>query len=394
MQLAWAENVVRETNGRILILAPLAVAPQTIREGVKFGIEVHRAVPGKDPKKGISVTNYQQLNKYNPSDFDACVGDESGAIKHSESETRKDVTEFMRKMKYRLLCTATPSPNDYTELGTSSEALGQMGHADMLTTFFKNNEESLNPIWWGSKWRMKMHAEVPFWRWVCSWARALQKPSDLGFDDEGFKLPPLEIKQHVVEVPNLCDGTFDHVAVTLNEQRVELKATLRQRCEKVAELVQGRKPSVVWCHLNPEGDLLEKLIPGAVQVSGSDSDEFKEETFLAFADGQIDTLVTKPKIGCWGLNWQHCASMTFFPSDSWESYYQAVRRCWRYGQKRKVLVDVITTPGMNKVLRNLQRKDEAAKVMFQNLVKEMNNVYSPAKEEPGKNGKMEIPRWL
>ena len=391
-QLVWAENMVRKTNKPVLILAPLAVSAQTVREGEKFGIECKQSRDGSYKSK-IVVTNYERLHYFDSSDFAGVVCDESSALKHFDSERRKDVTEFLKQVKYRLLCTATPAPNDYIELGTSSEAVGQMGRMDMLATFFKNDENSLHPIWFGSKWRMKKYSERDFWRWVCSWARAIRKPSDLGFDDGQFVLPPLNVEQVTLDSTRFREGFGLRLARTLDEQRAERRKTIGMRCEKVAEIALKQSPNLVWCHLNAEGDLLEKLIPGAVQVAGCDSDQVKEERYLAFADGQIDTLVTKPRIGCFGMNWQHCSSMTFFPSHSFEQYYQSVRRCWRYGQENPVKVTVVTTSGESGVLRNLQRKAKAADEMFEQLVEEMGNAM---KIEVGISGtdKMEAPAWL
>ena len=336
-QLVWAENVVRHTNGRVLILTPLAVAPQTIREGEKFGIEVSR-----HPAAQIHVTNYERLSHYDPADFVGVVCDESSILKSFDGVRRGEITAFMRKMRYRLLCTATAAPNDYTELGTSSEALGHLGHTDMLNRFFKNEQNTIKPMVYRhkgqdfaklaerAKWRFKGHAEESFWRWVCSWARAVRRPSDLGFEDSDFILPPLEEQEHLVFARSLPAGKlFALPAMGLHEQRGERRRTIKERCEKAAELVDHKEPAIMWCHLNPEGDLLEKLVPDAVQVSGADHDDAKEEKLLAFVSGQARVLVIKPKIGAWGLNFQHCAHVTMFPSHSFEQYYQGIRRCWR-----------------------------------------------------------------
>lgn len=295
------------------------MGPQTVREGTKFGIKVNRSLNGK-AQPGITVTNYERLHYFNPSDFSGVVADESSAIKCFTAQRQKSVTQFMEGVEFRLLCTATAAPNDYIELGTSSEALGYLGRMDMLGMFFKNDEGSLHPIWWGSKWRMKPHAELPFWRWVCSWARAIRRPSDLGYEDGRFVLPKLTVNQYTVDPPKgSYVGLFPPLAVTLADQRKERRNTIEQRCELVASLVDEPKCSVVWCHLNSEGDLLERIIPGAVQVKGSDRDEAKEERFMAFVDGQIKVLVTKPRIGCFGMNWQHCSDMTFFPSHCYDA---------------------------------------------------------------------------
>ena len=387
MQLVWAENVVRHTKRPVLILTPLAVGPQTVAEADKFGIHAERSSDGT-VKAGITVTNYERLHLFNPSDFAGCVCDESSILKSFDGVRRSEITLFMRKMHYRLLCTATAAPNDYTELGTSSEALGYLGHTDMLGRFFKNDQNTIKARVYlngggnhagsrdAAKWRFKGHAEIPFWRWVCSWARAIRRPSDLGFSDTRFVLPPLTEREHFVEVETPAEGLlFALPAVGLKEQREERRRSISDRCEKVASLVNGTgQPALVWCHLNDEGDLLNELIPDARQVSGDDSDDEKETAFLDFARGQTRVLVTKPKIGAWGLNFQHCAHISFFPSHSFEQYYQGVRRCWRFGQSRSVAVDVITTEGERGVLRNLQRKAAAADQMFSSLVREMNNV--------------------
>ena len=376
MQLVWAQNIVEHTNKPVLIVAPLAASAQTVQEAGKFSIGVERSSSGEfSTRAGIVITNYERLHLFDSSRFVGLVCDESSILKNFDGATKATVTEFMRKLPYRLLCTATAAPNDYIELGTSSEAIGELGHMDMLTRFFKNDESSLAPLSHGSKWRFKPHAEQPFWRWMCSWARAARKPSDLGFDDARFVLPQLIETVTTVEASRPMNGyLFAVPAQNLQEQREERRMTIRERCETVAEKSQGADKFVAWCHLNDEGDLLEKLIPGAMQVSGSDSDERKEEIFSAFTLGQLRALVTKPRIGAFGLNWQHCARMSVFPSHSYEQYYQAVRRCWRFGQTRDVHVDVITTKGESDVLGNLKRKAEQADQMFAALVQEMRNV--------------------
>ena len=396
MLMAWAENIVRHENKPVLVVTPLAVTAQIIREADKFGIEAHRSNDGK-PVGDITVTNYEKLDRFNWQDYSGVVCDESSRIKSADAATRLLVTDFMRKVRYRLLCTATAAPNDYIELGTSSEALGYLGFMDMLNRFFKNdNNNSGMRRMYGEmpKWRFRGHSELPFWRWVCSWARALRKPSDLGFSDDGFHLPPLYENEHLVMANNKREGfLFEIPARDLREQREERRRTVIERCEKVAELVKHERPSFVLCHLNDEGDILEKLIPDAVQVSGSDSDEKKEERLLAFADGKARVLITKPKIGAHGLNFQHCNHLTFFPSHSYEQYYQGVRRCWRFGQKRPVTVDVVMTEGERKVMLNLQRKAADADRMFDNLVAEMNNAEGIKSIDKIINP-MEVPSWL
>ena len=269
---------------------------------------------------------------------------------------------------------------------------------DMLNRFFKNDlNNSAQGRMRGEviKWRLKGHAETPFWRWVCSWARAIRRPSDLGFNDDGFLLPPLHEVEHLVEANSLAAGMlFALPAVGLKEQREERRRTVQERCQTVADLVNHTgQPALVWCHLNEEGDVLQSLIPDAVQVAGSDSDDRKEDRLEAFADGRARVLITKPKIGAWGLNYQHCNHVTFFPSHSFEQYYQAVRRCWRFGQKRAVKVDIVTTEGERGVMRNLQRKSDQADAMFSRLVAEMNNALTIERAN-NMNTQVEVPSWL
>lgn len=386
MQMTWAENVVRKENKPVLILTPLAVGSQTVREGEKFGIEGRISKTGQ-PKSGINIANYERLHHFNPNDFAGLVCDESAILKSFDGVRRQQITDFMRKMKFRLLCTATPSPNEYIELGTSSEALGYLGYMDMLARFFKNNQgNSIRPSIYrhggrkfsqldeSAKWRFKGHAEDPFWQWVCSWARAVRKPSDLGFDDGPFNLPPLIERQHKVDAKSNPDGMlFALPAFGLSEQRDERRRTIDERCERAAELVNDTgQPAIVWCSLNDEGDMLEKFIPDAIQISGRDDDDAKEAKFLAFIEGRDRVLVTKEKIGAWGLNFQHCAHSVSFPTHSFEAYYQSIRRCWRFGQKRQVISDIVTTEGEKDVLANMQRKAVAADKMFADLIRHMN----------------------
>lgn len=393
--LTWAQNVVEHTNRPVLVLTPLAVAGQTTREATKFGIETSRSSDGSLPSK-IVVTNYERLMNFNPADFAGVVCDESSILKSFDGARKAEITDFMRKVRYRLLATATAAPNDYIELGTSSEALGYMGYMDMLNRFFKNDQNnSATRRMYGEapKWRFKGHAELPFWRWVCSWARAMRKPSDLGFDDGAFRLPPLIENEHLVEAESLPSGMlFNLPATTLPEQRGEKKRTIKERCERAAELVNHDRPAIIWCQFNEEANLLERIIPGATQVSGSNSDEVKERRFMDFTDGNIRVLVTKPKIGALGLNFQHCAHVVYFPSHSFEQYYQAVRRCWRFGQKRPVHVDVVMTEGERRIMQNLRRKAEQAEAMFANLISEMNSAMAVNTAKRFDKA-MELPAW-
>lgn len=394
MQLVWAENVRRHTGRPVLLLTPLAVSYQTEIEAEKFGIDAAVSRNGKVDAP-ITITNYGRLHLFDQSQFGGCVCDESSAIKAFDGVRRALVTEFMRRMEYRLLCTATAAPNDYVELGTSSEALGYLGYMDMLSRFFVNNLNNSASRYRGKEasWRFKGHATQPFWRWVSSWARAMRKPSDLGYDDTGFNLPPLEHRSHVVQARELKDGQlFDMPAIGLREEREEARRTLIERCELAAELLNTADPGVAWCQLNAEGDLLTKLIDGAIQVSGADSPERKEDALLAFSRGEVRVLVTKPAIGAWGLNWQHCNHMTFFPSHSYEQYYQAVRRCWRFGQTRPVLVDIVTTEGVANALHSLERKADQADRMFGELVLHMQQALELQRTDTY-DQPVEVPAW-
>ena len=400
MELVWAENVYKQTGRPVLILTPLAVATQFAQEAERFGVDAARSIRGEITAP-IMIVNYERLHFFDPDMFGGVVCDESSILKSFDGVRRAQITEFMRMKEYRLLGTATAAPNDYTELGTSSEALGYLGYMDMIGRFFTNKQNtshSLTGRWRaksGDMWRFKGHAEQSFWRWVASWARALRKPSDLGYDDNGFILPELSVVEQLVKANTPPPGMlFNLPAVNLHEQRQERRRTLKERCEMVAALVNDTgEPAVVWCNLNDEGDLLNKLIPDAAQVSGKDTDDQKEAKFEAFSNGTLRVLVTKPKIGAWGLNWQHCNHVTFFPSHSYEQYYQAVRRCWRFGQERPVTVDIIATEGDKFVMDNMKRKEKAAGEMFTSLVAHMND----SKEIErlfAYNEQVEVPEWL
>lgn len=419
MQLTWAENVARHTDRPVLILTPLAVASQTVREGEKFGIECHRSGDGTVAGR-IVITNYERLEHFNPANFAGVVCDESSILKSFNGHTRKAITRFMAKMPYRLLCTATAAPNDYTELGNSSEALGELTYSDMLRRFFaqlddkgQKREERLqqsaeaminaNANYYKklafrvsqtiSQWRLKHHAREHFWRWVASWARACRMPSDLGFTNDGFILPGLTERDHVITAPPPDGMLFSIPAFGLAKEREERKRTIHERCAFAAQLVDHDQPAVIWCHTNAEGDLLEQLIPDAAQIAGRTPDDRKVELYEAFANGNQRVLVIKPKIGAWGLNWQHCAHVVTFASHSYEQHYQSVRRCWRFGQTRPVTVDVIATEGEARVLVNMRSKSERAALMFDQLVAQMNaatviNRINPYTTTP------EVPQWL
>jgi hypothetical protein len=396
MQLVWAENVRRKTGRPVLIGTPLAVNIQTLQEAEKFGIDAARSSDGK-AAAGITITNYERLHLFDPADFSGMVCDESSILKNYDGARKGIITEFLKKIPYRLLCTATAAPNDYIELGTSAEALGEIGYMDMLTRFFRNEQNTNNPnrLWSdGGKWRFKKHAERPFWRWVCSWARAVRQPSDLGFSDDGFVLPKLTETEHSVKAKAKASGfLFDLPAVGLKEQRDERRRSIEERCELAADQVERHPRSVVWCHLNPEGDLLENLIPDCIQVSGADSDDEKEEKLLAFINGKVKRLVSKPVVAGFGLNMQSCAHIVTFPSHSFEQYYQSVRRCWRFGQKKPVSVDIIASEGEKGVLKNLRRKADAANKMFSELVSLMGEALKVTADKDYSK-KERIPTWL
>lgn len=410
MQLVWAENVVRHTNKPVLILTPLAVSHQTVREAAKFGIEAHHCKDGT-AKPNITVTNYERLDRFNPDDYAGVVCDEASILKHWSGATQKAVTRYLSKVPYRLLCTATPSPNDFIEMGTLSEALGCLNYTDMLGTFFRQisddeKKKRATPddvihskrLSWRvlqsfGQWALRAHAFEPFWKWVASWARACRKPSDLGpFDDSEFVLPPLNRRDHTVIPKTPPPGfLFTIPAFGLNQERGERRRTLDERSELVADLVKDSDCAVIWCHLNPEGDRLAR-IPGAVQVKGSQSMDQKEELILAFLNGEATILVTKPKIAGLGLNLQHCAHVVTFVDHSYEKFYQCVRRCWRFGQKRPVTLDVIATEGEVNVRRNMDRKEKQASLMFDSVIENMNQAVSVSGTKA--TIPVETPAWL
>lgn len=394
---SWADNVVRKTNGRVLILDPLAVTTQMVDEGAKFGLKVSRSRDGKLGGPGIYVTNYESLHKFDRSDFVGCACDESGILKDFDGVTRSAITEFMKPMPYRLLATATPAPNDFFELGTSSEALGHLGYMDVLNRFFKNDlNNSASGRMHGKviHWRFKGHAEDPFWRFVCSWARVMRKPSDLGFDDGPFKLPPLIQNDHVISSDYIRDGElFPREAVGMREEREEARMTIKERCEKLAELCAAHPTSLVWVETNAEGDLLEKMITDAVQVSGRDSDEAKEEKLMAFARGEAKKLVTKRSIAAWGLNLQVCGHVAGFITHSFEQTFQGLRRCWRFGRVGEVVSDVVLTEGQRRILENQKRKAAQSEQMFQQIVEKVQHELGISNVEEFAEA-MEIPAWV
>lgn len=400
MQLVWSDNVYRKTKKPVLIITPLSVSYQTKREADKFGYNSEISKDGK-VNSNIVITNYERLSYFDFSDFGGVVCDESGILKNFKGTFKKQITTFMRKIEYRLLATATAAPNDYIELGTSSEALGYMGYMDMLGKFFKNDQNSCAIMRRGrfheaTKWRLKYHAEDAFWHWCSSWSISLRRPSDIGFADNNFDLPELNLKHTVIDYSaKKVGGLFQDIqsaAVGLKEVRTEIKHSVEKRCELAADIANNIDDYVViWCNLNSEGDLLQKLVNDSVQVSGRDSDEVKSQKLVDFSLGRIKKLIIKPKIGGFGLNWQHCNRVIFFPTYSYEQYYQAVRRCWRFGQKREVFVNMIYTNGMNNVVNSLLEKSEKVDTIFDKIVLNSNNIADV--KNKFKNNE-ELPEWL
>ena len=396
MELAWAQQVIKQTNKPVLLVTPIAVGAQVCKEGEKFGIEARRSRDGSiDQNKCVWVTNYEQLHKFDPSLFSGVVCDESSAIKDFKSQRKATVVEFMRTIPYRLLCTATAAPNDFWELGTSSEALGLLGFRDMITTFFRQETSKDHHGWGRTKYRFRGHAEQPFWSWVCSWARACQSPNDLGFDGSRFVLPELREIETIVQSAKLRSGfLFALPAKDMQEEREERRRTIKERVEYAAHIaskVDG--PCVLWCELNAEGKALREAIPGSVEISGSCSDDEKEEALIGFSCGDIDRLITKPKIGAWGLNWQHCSDVVIFPSHSFEQYYQAVRRCWRFGQVNPVNVSLVISEGEAGIVRNLRRKQAQVNRMFESLCCHMRDAMHLATTDFFPETER-VPQWL
>jgi superfamily II DNA or RNA helicase len=382
IELTTAVNYVRHTNKPVLIITPLAVADQHLKEAEKFGIDdVEHTKNGKFTKK-IILINYERLHYLDPNDFDCVILDESSILKNFDGAIRSQITKFMKKVKYRYLFTATPSPNDFVELGTSSEALGYLGYTDMLGKFFTNNEDTIRPQNIGTKWILKGHAEDSFFKWVSGWSISMRKPSDLkmGFSDERHILPELVTNYDTVinKQPLTINGQmqmFASVAKGFKEIRAEEKATVRIRCERAVELTQDHKTSVYWCNRNDEGDLLQELDKDAYQIKGSMNIDKKEEILLAFANGEIERLITKPKMTAFGLNWQHCGHTVYFPTFSYEQYYQAIRRFWRYGRTEKVIADIVHTDGQKRIIDSIAAKMSKANELFDKLNSNLNSDY-------------------
>jgi hypothetical protein len=377
MELAWAQAVHGETGRDILHLAPLAVSAQMAREADKFGIAARVVASQAECRPGINITNYQKLEHFDLSRFGGVILDESSILKNTEGHYRTRLIEACQSIPFRLAATATPAPNDFMELGNHAEFLGIMSYTDMLATFFTHDGGETQ------KWRLKGHAENEFWRWMASWAVMLRKPSDLGYSDEGYDLPPLQFRQHIVAAdyaPDAEMGTlFPMQAQTLQERIAARRSTVDARCELAASITPADRPFVWWCNLNGEAELLAKSIPGAVNLHGGLKEADKERIMLDFSDGAIRVLITKPSLAGFGMNWQHCADTGFVGlNDSFEQFYQAVRRFWRFGQTRPVTAHIIASELEGATVANIKRKETDADRMAAAMVMHMADLSSEA----------------
>jgi hypothetical protein len=372
MQLSWADEVASHTNGAVLILAPLAVSEQTIEQGSTFGITVRRVPHGGSPDApGVWITNYERMDAIDFGGLHGLVLDESSILKAHDGKTRTRIIESAQGIPYRLSCTATPSPNDFEELGNQCEFLGVMTRTEMLATYFVNDTGDTGT------WRLKGWGASKFWEWMGTWAVVLRNPSDLGFDGSRYVLPAPQYLEHVVETDPLGNDLFSRPAQTLTERRQAQRSSIEQRCQALADVVnsESSEPWLIWCHLNDEAELLQSLIPGSINVQGSDSAEHKAEQMMAFSRGTLRVLISKPKICGFGMNWQHCARMAFVGlDDSFEKFYQAVRRCHRFGQKRSVQVHLFTAENEGQILLNLKRKEEQHHEMSANMIEHMKDI--------------------
>jgi superfamily II DNA or RNA helicase len=393
MQLSWAQQI----PGKVLILAPLAVAQQTVREGAKFGIDLVYSRATSDSR--ITITNYEMLDHFDPADYTGIVLDESSILKSYDGKFRKQIIDQFRDTPFKLACTATPAPNDHMELGNHSEFMGVLSRTEMLSTFFVHDGGDT------SQWRLKGHAERDFWQWVCSWAVMIRKPSDLGYEDGKFTLPPMEMHSHIVEALGTPEGAlFALEATTLQERQQARKQTTPERCAEVSEIVATApdEPWLIWCNRNDESELATSMIPDAVEITGSDTNEQKEARMLGFSAGEHRIIVTKPSIAGFGMNWQHCWNVVFLGlSDSYEQFYQAVRRSYRFGQTKTVHCHIVTSDIEGAVVANIRRKEQDAARMAEEMVSHMrdmneaeirgtvrtNDAYEPRIE-------MVIPHWL
>lgn len=400
MELTWSEQVNAFTGKPTLIFAPLAVAEQHITEANKFGINANLVSFHPDEGWGVNVSNYQKMDHFDMSKFGGVVLDESSILKSTDGKYRNRLIEECSTIPFRLAATATPAPNDFMELGNHAEFLGVMSYTDMLATFFTHDGGETQ------KWRLKGHAETEFWKWMASWSVMLRKPSDLGYDNEGYDLPPLTYHQHTVDMeyaPSLETGLlFPMEARTMQERISARKDSVGERVALAASLTPNDRPFVWWCNLNSEADALTKAIDGAVNLSGSDKDDDKRRKLVDFSNGKIRVLITKPSIAGFGMNWQHCADTGFVGlNDSFEQIFQAVRRFWRFGQTKSVNVHFIAAETEGAVVANLRRKEADAERMAAAMVMHMADLSSEAvrgavRERPdyAPSIPMTIPEWL
>jgi len=382
VQLTIAQNITQKTNGKVLILTPLAVAFQFILEAEKLGIDDIEYCRDGNHSKKIVICNYERLHLFNHSDFKGVVLDESSILKNFKGAFKTAITAFMRKMEYRYLSTATPSPNDFVELGTSSEALGYMGYMDMLGKFFANNQnkKSSNERMIGEKFSLKPHAENDFFAWVNSWSMMVKMPSDIGFSNDRYILPELKTITHTVKNQSMVTSNgqilmFTPTAKTMTEVKFEQKQTIKARCERAVDLAGG-KTSVYWCNFNEESSLLSELDRDAIEIRGSMDIDKKEDILINFANGNIERIITKAKMTGMGLNWQHCNHSVFFPTWSYEQYYQSIRRFWRFGQTKPVTIDLVISDGQSRVISSLQQKTEKSITLYENLVMNVNRSFA------------------
>jgi len=381
MQVEWAKRVCEHTGGNVLIVAPLCVAQQTVNEAKKIDIDVHYCRSQASSIPGINITNYEMLDHFDLSQFDGVVLDESSILKSHTGKTRTALIEQCQAVPYRLSCTATPSPNDFMELGNQAEFLGVMSRTEMLAMFFTHDGGET------SKWRLKGWGKTRFWEWMSQWAAVIRKPSDLGFDDSRYDLPPLNINEHVIADDFREEGQlFTTIALTLSERRRAQRQSIAERVAAVAEIVNNSDEQwIVWCHLNDESTALAKAIPDAVDVKGSDSIDKKEQRIMDFTEGRQRVLVSKPSITGYGMNWQHCHKQAFVGlSDSFEQFYQAVRRCWRFGQELPVDVEVFTAESEGQVLANIKRKELLHHEMSDQMVDHMKELMNQKVNKAGR----------
>jgi hypothetical protein len=400
MELAWADAIHRETGRDVIHLAPLAVSAQLVREAEKWGIAAHHVRDASDVRPGINITNYQKIEHFDLSRFGGVILDESSILKSVDGHYRTRLIEQCAQIPFRLAATATPAPNDFMELGNHAEFLGVMSYTDMLATFFVHDGGDTQ------KWRLKGHAEDEFWKWMASWSVMLRRPSDLGYPNAGYDLPPLNTVQHTVGVdyaPSMDTGLlFPIQAATMHERLAARRSTVDDRVTKAALVTPSEGPFVWWCNLNAESEALARAIPGAVEVRGSDGEADKERKLIDFSEGRIRVLVTKPSICGFGMNWQHCCETGFVGlNDSFEQVYQAQRRFWRFGQTRPVTVHFIAAETEGAVVANLKRKESDADRMAAAMVLHMADLSTKAvrgqvRDKPNYNPQqsVKLPSWL